>query len=62
MIFYNVKHENHDYRKFVKKKGECKQLFSNFYVQSIHTQIIIGKMKSSGLEKLKKKLERLKKA
>lgn len=46
IIFFNVKQENHDYRKFVKKKKDVNNYFqSNFYDQSINTQIIISKKK-----------------
>lgn len=45
-----------------RKKGVNNYFQSNFYDQSIGAQIIISKMKSSGLEKLEKRLKRLKKA
>lgn len=46
IIFFNVKQENHDYRKFVKKKKDVNNYFQlNFYDQSINTQIIISKKK-----------------
>lgn len=46
IIFFNVKQENHDYRKFIKKKKDVNNYFqSNFYDQSINTQIIISKKK-----------------
>lgn len=46
IIFFNVKQENHDYRKFVKKRKDVNNYFqSNFYDQSINTQIIISKKK-----------------
>lgn len=46
IIFFNEKQENHDYRKFVKKKKDVNNYFqSNFYDQSINTQIIISKKK-----------------